>query len=98
MNKQLTVIKTIEGGGICMDVALRIEHDYQPGEKATRLYPGCDEKYSICGVEMQIAPGVWVDISNANYDDGDMIQHILDAREQERRDAELDRYFSRSAA
>jgi len=27
-----------------------------------------------------------------------MIQHILDAREQERRDAELDSYFSRSAA
>jgi len=47
---------------------------------------------------MQIRAGTWIDLSSAEYDDLEMIQHILDAREKCRRDAELDRYFNRSAA
>lgn len=96
--KTLTVTKTIEGSGICMDVQLRIEYDYQPAEAATHLYEGCSESFSICGVNMEIAPGVWVDVSNANYDDAAMVEHITEAREQARADAALDDYLSRMVA
>lgn len=72
--------------------------DYQPAEKATRFEPGCEEKFTINSVAMQIRAGTWIDLSSAEYDDLEMIQHILDAREKCRRDAELDRYFNRSAA
>lgn len=95
--KTLTVTKTIECSGICMDVQLRIEYDYQPAEAATHFYEGCSESFSICGVNMEIAPGVWVDVSNANYDDGDMVQHILDARHEAEMNAKLDCYFMGAA-
>lgn len=42
---------------------------------------------------MQMRDGTWIDLSSAEYDDREMIQHILDAREQERRDAEMDRWL-----
>lgn len=96
--QELIVDGTLEGGGVALDMKLRIRFDYQPAEKATRFEPGCDESFSINSVAMQIRAGTWIDLSSAEYDDREMIQHILDAREQERRDAELDRYFSRSAA
>lgn len=100
MNKEqeLIVGDTMEGRSTSIEVKYRIKFDYQPAEKATSFYPGCEEKFTINSVAMQIRAGTWIDLSSAEYDDREMIQHILDAREQERRDAELDRYFSRSAA
>ena len=96
--QELIVDDTLEGRSTSIEVKYRIKFDYQPEEKATRFYPGCDEKFRINSVAMQIRAGTWIDLSSAEYDDREMIQHVLDAREQERRDADLDRYFSRSAA
>ena len=96
--QELIVEDTMEGRGTSIDVKYRIKFDYQPAEKATRFEPGCEEKFTINSVAMQIRAGTWIDLSSAEYDDLEMIQHILDAREKCRRDAELDRYFNRSAA
>ena len=96
--QELIIQATLEGRGVSVDVSYRIKFDYQPAEKATRFEPGCDEEFRINSVAMQMRAGTWIDLSSAEYDDREMIQHILDAREQARRDAELDRYFSRSAA
>ena len=60
----------------------RIKFDYQPAEKATRFEPGCEEKFTINSVAMQMRAGTWIDLSSAEYDDREMIQHILDAREK----------------
>ena len=98
MSQELIVDDTLEGAGVCIDVKYRIRFDYQPEEKATSFYPGCDESFSINSVAMQIRAGTWVDLSSAEYDDREMIQHILDAREQARRDAAFDRYFNNSEA
>lgn len=96
---ELIIEDTIEGRGTGINVKYRIRFDYQPAEKATSFYPGCDEEFTINSVAMQIRAGTWIDLSSAEYDDAAMIQHILDAREQERRDAELDRWLmSRHAA
>lgn len=96
--QDLIVDDTLEGRSTSIEVKYRIKFDYQPAEKATRLEPGCEEKFTINSVAMQIRAGTWIDLSSAEYDDAAMVEHILDAREQARRDAELDRYFSRSAA
>ena len=96
--QSLLVETTLEGAGVGINCTLRIKYDYQPAEKATLFEPGCDESFSINSVAMQMRAGTWIDLSSAEYDDREMIQHILDAREQERRDAEMDRYFNRRAA
>ena len=97
--QELIVDDTLEGRSTSIEVKYRIKFDYQPAEKATLFEPGCDESFSINGVAMQMRAGTWIDLSSAEYDDREMIQHILDAREQERRDAEMDRWLmSRHAA
>ena len=96
--QELIVDDTLEGRSTSIEVKYRIKFDYQPSEKQTRFEPGCEESFSINSVAMQIRAGTWIDLSSAEYDDREMIQHILDARDQGRRDAELDRYFNRSAA
>ncbi len=96
--QELIVDGTLEGGGVALDMKLRIRFDYQPAEKATRLEPGCDESFSINSVALQMRAGSWVDLTSAEYDNGDMIQHIKDAREQARRDAAFDRYFNNREA
>lgn len=96
--QELIVDDTLEGRGTSIDVKYRIKFDYHPAEKATRFEPGCEEKFTINGVAMQLRAGTWIDLDSSEYDDAAMVEHILDAREQDRRDAELDRYFSRSAA
>ena len=97
--QELIVDDTMEGRSTSIEVKYRIKFDYQPEEKATLFEPGCEESFSINSVAMQIRAGTWIDLSSAEYDDREMIQHILDAREQDRRDAELDRWLmSRHAA
>lgn len=97
--QELIVDDTLEGRSTSIEVKYRIKFDYQPAEKATRFEPGCEEKFTINSVAMQIRAGTWIDLSSAEYDDREMTQHILDAREQDRRDAELDRWLmSRHAA
>lgn len=97
--QELIVDGTLEDVGVAISVKYRIRFDYQPAEKATRLEPGCDEEFTINSVAMQMRAGTWIDLSSAEYDDREMIQHILDARELDRRDAELDRWLmSRHAA
>jgi len=96
--RELIVEDTLEGRGTSIEVKYRIKYDYQPAEKATRFEPGCDEEFRINSVAMQMRAGTWIDLSSAEYDDREMIQHILDAREQARRDAELDRWLMSSHA
>lgn len=91
--QSLLVETTLEGAGVGINCTLRIKYDYQPAERATRCEPGCDEEFTINSVAMQMRAGTWIDLSSAEYDDREMIQHILDAREQERRDAEMDRWL-----
>lgn len=91
--QELIVADTLEGSSTSIEVKYRIKFDYQPAEKATRFEQGCEEKFTINSVAMQIRAGTWIDLSSAEYDDREMIQHILDAREQARRDAELDRWL-----
>lgn len=93
--QELIVDDTLEGRGVSLEVRLRIRFDHQPAERATRFEPGCDESFSINSVAMQMRAGTWVDLSSAEYDDDEMTQHILDAREQDRRDAEMNRYLTR---
>lgn len=96
--QELIVDGTLEGGGVALDMKLRIRFDYQPAEKATRFEPGCDESFSINSVALQMRAGTWVDLTSAEYDDGDMIQRVKDARERARRDAAFDRYFNNREA
>ena len=97
--QELIVDGQMEDVGVAISVKYRIRFDYQPAERATRCEPGCDEEFTINSVAMQIRAGTWIDLSSAEYDDREMIQHILDARELDRRDAELDRWLmSRHAA
>ena len=96
--QELIVDGQLEGVGVAIDVKYRIRFDYQPAEKETRFYPGCDESFSINSVAMQMRAGTWVDLTSAEYDNGDMLQHIKDAREQARRDAAFDRYFNNMEA
>lgn len=96
--QELIVEDTLEGRSTSIEVKYRIKFDYQPEEKATRLEPGCEEKFTINGVAMQMRAGTWIDLSSDEYDDREMIQHILDAREKCRRDAEMDRYLNRMVA
>jgi len=96
--QELIVDDTLEGRGTSIDVKYRIKFDYQPAEKATRFEPGCEEKFTINSVAMQMRAGTWIDLSSSEYDDREMIQHILDAREQASRDDFIDSYFTRSAA
>lgn len=91
--QELIIQATLEGRGVSVEVSYSIKFDYQPAEKATLFEPGCDESFSINSVAMQMRAGTWIDLSSAEYDDREMIQHILDAREQERRDAEMDRWL-----
>jgi len=91
--QELIVDDTLEGSGTSIEVMYRIRFDYQPAEKSTRFEPGCDESFSINSVAMQIRAGTWIGLSSAEYDDREMIQHILDARDKDRRDADLDRWL-----
>lgn len=96
--QELIVGDTLEGRSTSIEAKYRIKFDYQPAERATRFYPGCEEKFTINSVAMQIRAGTWIDLSSAEYDDREMIQHILDAREQARADAALDDYLNRMVA
>ncbi len=96
--QSLLVETTLEGAGVGINCTLRIKYDYQPAERATRCEPGCDEEFTINSVAMQMRAGTWIDLDSSEYDNGDMIQHIKDAREQARRDAAFDRYFNNREA
>ena len=96
--QELIVGDTLEGRGTSIDVKYRIKFDYQPAEKATRFEPGCEEKFTINSVAMQIRAGTWIDLDSSEYDDAAMVEHITEAREQSRADAALDDYLSRMAA
>ena len=96
--QELIVDGQLEDVGVAISVKYRIRFDYQPAERATRCEPGCDKEFTINSVAMQMRSGTWTDLDSSEYDNGDMIQHIKDAREQARRDAAFDRYFNNREA
>ena len=84
----MQIIEKIEAPwGVKGDLLMRIDFDFQPEEKPTWNYPGCDEEYTINGASISVDGGAtWVDVDDLKLDKRQLKHIVIDALERDRFD------------
>ena len=84
----MQIIEKIEAPwGVKGDLLMRIDFDFQPYEKPTWNYPGCDEEYTINGASISVdGRKTWAEVDDVKLDKRALNNTVIDALERDRFD------------